>query len=117
MRKEIELPEGATGVHGDLADSASLTRAVEGVDTVVHLAAGFRTEDEAAIWRSNLDGARNLLEAVREKAPQARFAMASTGNLYAADGSRPSRETIPRLRPPPTWPARSRRSTFCATAA
>jgi UDP-glucose 4-epimerase len=95
VRKEIGLPEGATGVHGDLADSASLMRAVEGVDTVVHLAALFRTEDEAAIWRSNVDGTRNLIEAVREKAPHARFVMASTGNVYAADGSRPSREDDP----------------------
>jgi nucleoside-diphosphate-sugar epimerase len=95
VRKAIDLPAGATEVRGDLADSASLMGAVEGVDTVVHLAALFRTEDEAAIWRSNLDGTRNLIEAVQAKAPRARFIMASTSNVYAADGSRPSREDDP----------------------
>ena len=66
---------------------------MEGVDAVVHLAALFRTGDEGAIWRANLDGTRHLVEAVRTYAPQARFVMASTGNVYDADGSRPARET------------------------
>ncbi len=63
---------------------------MEGVDAVVHLAALFRTDDEDAIWRANLDGTRNLIEAVRTHAPRARFVMASTGNVYDADAARPA---------------------------
>lgn len=95
VRGDVELPPGTTGFRGDLADPGTLRAAVEGVDVVVHLAALFRTEDEAAIWRANLDGTRNLIEAVQAKAPHARFVMASTGNVYATDGDRPSREDAP----------------------
>jgi nucleoside-diphosphate-sugar epimerase len=65
---------------------------VEGVEAVVHLAALFRTDDEDAIWRANRDGTRHLLDAVETYAPQARFVMASTSNVYDADTPRPSRE-------------------------
>jgi len=93
VRGDVTLPPGATAVRGDLADPASLVPAVEGVDVVVHLAALFRTGDEDAIWRANLDGTRNLLAAVRDRAPHARFVMTSTGNVYDADQTRPGRET------------------------
>ncbi len=93
LRGDLTLPEGAAGVRGDLGDPSSLRKAVEGVDSVVHLAALFRTTDDDAIWRANLDGTRNLVEAVKAYAPQARFVMVSTGNVYDADAERPSRET------------------------
>ncbi|GAA3578446.1 hypothetical protein GCM10022197_39830 [Microlunatus spumicola] len=104
VRGEAALPPGATAVRGDLADPASLRVAVEGVDVVVHLAAFFRTGDEKAIWRANLDGTRNLLDAVREHAPQARFVMTSTGNVYDADQARPGRESDP-CTPTAAYPA------------
>lgn len=93
VRRDVELPAGVTGVHGDLADPGSLREAVAGVDAVVHLAALFRTGDEDAVWRANLDGTRHLVEAVRTYAPGARFVMASTGNVYDADATRPGRES------------------------
>jgi nucleoside-diphosphate-sugar epimerase len=93
VRGEVDLPVGATAVRGDLADPSSLEAAVEHVDAVVHLAALFRTDDEGAIWRANLDGTRNLLDAVRRQAPQARFIMASTGLVYDASAARPALET------------------------
>ena len=65
---------------------------MEGVDAVVHLAALFRTGDEDAIWRANRDGTQHLIDAVKAHAPQARFVMASTGNVYDADAQRPGRE-------------------------
>lgn len=92
LRRDTELPTGVIGVRGDLADSGSLREAVEGVDAVIHLAALFRTEDEDAIWRANRDGTRHLTQAVSAYAPQARFAMASTSNVYDADATRPGRE-------------------------
>jgi nucleoside-diphosphate-sugar epimerase len=93
VRGDAALPLGTTSVRGDLADPGTLRTAVEGVDAVVHLAALFRTEDEAAIWRANLDGTRNLIAAVKEHAPDARFVMSSTGNVYNADATRPALET------------------------
>ena len=92
VRRDIALPAGATGVRGDLDDPGSLREAVEGVEAVVHLAALFRTGDEDAIWRANRDGTRHLIDAVKTYAPQARFVMASTGNVYDADALRPGRE-------------------------
>ena len=93
VRREAPLPDGVTGVRGDLADAGSLREAVAGVDAVVHLAALFRTPDEDAIWRANLDGTRHLVEAVQAYAPQARVVMASTGNVYDADATHPGRES------------------------
>ena len=93
VRSDAALPSGTTGVRGDLADPGTLRAAVEGVDAVVHLAALFRTDDEAAIWRANLDGTRNLIAAVQEHAPGARLIMSSTGNVYDADATRPALET------------------------
>jgi nucleoside-diphosphate-sugar epimerase len=93
VRRDLALPAGVAAVKGDLDDPASLSAAVEGVDAVVHLAALFRTDDEAAIWRANLDGTRNLIDAVKASAPAARVIMSSTSNVYDADAARPSRET------------------------
>lgn len=93
VRRDVALPAGVTAVRGDLAEATSLRAAVEGVDAVVHLAALFRTGDEDAIWRANLDGTRHLLDAVGAYAPKARVVMASTGNVYDADATRPGRET------------------------
>jgi UDP-glucose 4-epimerase len=92
VRRDIDLPPSTTAVRGDLGDPDSLQEAVEGVDAVVHLAALFRTDDEDAIWRANRDGTRHLIDAVKAHAPQARFVMASTGNVYDADALRPGQE-------------------------
>src|SRR3954468_13072434 len=92
VRRDVALPAGTTGVRGDLGEASSLREAVQGVEAVVHLAALFRTGDEDAIWRANRDGTQHLIDAVKAHAPQARFVMASTGNVYDADALRPGRE-------------------------
>ena len=92
LRSDQTLPAGATTVRGDLNDPDTLPTVAQGVDAVVHLAALFRTDDEAAIWKVNLDGTRNLLDAVTAHAPGARFVMASTGNVYNHDQARPGQE-------------------------
>jgi len=92
VRGGKELPSGAIAVEGDILDGDSLPKAVEGVSAIVHLAAVFRTPDTDLIWRVNLEGTRNLLAAAKAHAPEARFIMASTSNVYGAGLSRPGRE-------------------------
>lgn len=104
VRRDVDMPPEIAQIHGDLADPDSLTASVEGIDAVVHLAAVFRTQDQDAIWRANLDGTRNLIAAVQAHAGQARFVMASTGNVYSSDNPRPSREEDP-CQPNAAYPA------------
>ena len=92
MRTGTTAPDDVEVAEGDLFDGASLKAAVPGVSAVIHLAAVFRTQDEALIWKSNLEGTRNLIAAVRSCAPQARFILASTSNVYANGQPRPGRE-------------------------
>ena len=91
VRPGREVVEGATPVEGDILTPGSLAAAVEGVSAILHLAALFRTTDEDGIWRVNLDGTRSLIAAVQDHAPEARFLMTSTSNVYS-DGAHPGRE-------------------------
>jgi nucleoside-diphosphate-sugar epimerase len=79
-------------IEGDILRPEALAAAVDGVSAVIHLAALFRTSDEDEIWKVNLEGTRNLIAAVKEYAPDARFLMASTSNIYNPDNSHPGRE-------------------------
>ncbi len=92
VREGRTVPTDVTAVTGDLLDAASLTEAVMGATTIIHLAAAFRTPDTDLIWRSNVDGTRHLIQAVQQHAPDARFILASTTNVYDADTPRPARE-------------------------
>lgn len=92
MRPGKEVPSGVATTEGDLLNPVSLASAVEGISAVIHLAAVFRTPDTDLIWRSNLEGTRNLIAAVKAHAPEARFILASTSNIYDADSPRPGRE-------------------------
>lgn len=55
-------------VTGDLRDPDSLARAVAGCGLVFHVAADYRlwAADERELYRSNVDGTRNILEAARD---------------------------------------------------
>ncbi|MGC2659395.1 MAG: hopanoid-associated sugar epimerase [Bryobacteraceae bacterium] len=52
-------------VEGDLRDPASLARAIDGCQFVFHVAADYRlwSRDSVELYRSNVDGTRNLLSA------------------------------------------------------
>ena len=54
-------------VTGDLRDAESLNRAVAGCELVFHVAADYRlwTRDSNELYRSNVEGTRNVLEAAR----------------------------------------------------
>lgn len=93
IRPGKEVPVGITRIEGDILTPETLPAAVEGVTAIIHLAALFRTPDQDQIWRVNLEGTRNLIAAATEHAPDARFLMASTGNVYDGNGARPWRET------------------------
>nr|WP_316660170.1 NAD(P)-dependent oxidoreductase [Ralstonia mannitolilytica] len=78
--------------------------AVTGVSAIIHLAAVFRTQDSDLIWKSNLEGTRSLITAAQAYAPQARFIMASTSNVYGRNSTRPARESDP-VEPEQAYPA------------
>lgn len=73
-----ELPE-AEPVTGDLRDRASLNRAVEGCGVVYHIAADYRlwTREPEQMYRSNVEGTRDILEASRDAGVE-RFVYTST---------------------------------------
>jgi UDP-glucose 4-epimerase len=92
VRPGKDIPAGVTTIEGDILRPDTLRAAVDGVTAIIHLAAVFRTRDEAEIWKVNLEGTRNLIAAVQEHSPEARFMMASTSNVYSADITHPGRE-------------------------
>ena len=92
VRPGKEIPAGVAAIGGDILSPESLAPAIEGVSAIIHLAAMFRTSDDDEIWKVNLEGTRNLIAAVKERTPDARFLMASTSNVYNPDISHPGRE-------------------------
>ncbi len=70
VRGAKDAPAGATAIEADLLDEASLAAAVKDVSAIVHLAAVFRTQDVDLIWKSNLEGTRNLINAAKAHAPE-----------------------------------------------
>lgn len=104
LRAGKPSPLGATAVTGDILDPLTLSDAVRGISAVVHLAAVFRTQDTDLIWKSNLEGTRNLIAAFKAKAPDARFIMSSTSNVYNIDNPHPGREEDP-VDPKQAYPA------------
>jgi dihydroflavonol-4-reductase len=61
--------DDAEAVQGDLRDPQSLAQAVEGCGVVYHVAADYRLwmRDPQEMFRSNVEGTRNLLDAARRK--------------------------------------------------
>jgi nucleoside-diphosphate-sugar epimerase len=92
MRGGKQAPAGVTTFDGELLEPGSLVSAVRGISAVIHLAAVFRTPDTELIWKANLEGTRNLIDAMKQHAPDARFIMASTAHVYDKDSDHPGRE-------------------------
>jgi dihydroflavonol-4-reductase len=68
VRKGSKVPElEVEPVTGDLRDAASLERAVAGCGLVFHVAADYRlwSKHPSDLYRSNVDGTRNMLSAAR----------------------------------------------------
>lgn len=86
------VPDGVAAIEADLLDPASLKGAFDGVSAIIHLAAVLRTPDPDDIRKANVEGTRNLLNAAKAEAPNARFIMASTGLVYDPQSPHPARE-------------------------
>lgn len=99
-----EVAGGVTAIEGDLFNPATLETAVKEAIAVIHLAAVFRSPDMDLIWKSNLEGTRNLISAVKRNAPDARFIFASTSHVYDKSNPHPGRETDA-LNPQHAYPA------------
>ena len=65
--KRVRELEGVEVAQGDLRDADSLARAVAGCGVVYHVAADYRlwTREPQEMFRSNVDGTRNLLDSAR----------------------------------------------------
>jgi dihydroflavonol-4-reductase len=69
VRSGSRVPELAVDtVTGDLRDPASIERAMSGCSGVFHVAADYRlwAKDPTELYRSNVDGTRNVLEAAKK---------------------------------------------------
>jgi len=97
--KDLE-ENGVQIVKGDLTDPRTLERALQGVETVYHLAAVFRRGDltAAEMHRINAQGTRNLLSAARRAGSVRRFVHCSTVGVHGDTGRQPADEETP-LRP------------------
>ncbi len=71
------LPWGVRPAIGDVLNPQSLTSAMQGVDTVVHLAAVIREIGDRTFQRVNYEGTKNVLEAA-DKAEVGRIICVST---------------------------------------
>jgi len=78
---------------GDLTDRDSLRRAMTGAELVFHCAADYRlyARDPAEIYRSNVDGTRNVLELAAELGVRRVIYTSSVGTL-ALGGPKPANE-------------------------
>jgi dihydroflavonol-4-reductase len=84
VRKTSKL-DGLAGIRyekleGDILDRASVTRALEGVDALIHTAANVsaRPRDKESIFRSNVEGTRTVLEAARDRGGKIRVVYTSS---------------------------------------
>jgi dihydroflavonol-4-reductase len=84
-------------IDGDLLDRAAVQRAVRGVQTVYHVAADYRlwTPDPAALYRTNVEGTRAVLEAAGEAGVGRVVHTSSVGALGVPDDGRPGTEDTP----------------------
>jgi dihydroflavonol-4-reductase len=80
-------------VTGDLRDSASLERAVVGCAVLYHVAADYRlwAKDPSELYRSNVEGTRNLLTAARDAGVE-RVVYTSTVGCIGMPADRPGDE-------------------------
>jgi len=90
---------GAELIEGDIRDGDTVTRALAGVEVVVHLAAHTRViesiEDPVGSFDVNARGTLTVLEAARRSGAVRRVVFASTGGAILGDAVPPVHEDMP----------------------
>lgn len=82
---------------GDLRDPASLEKAMQGCDTVFHVAADYRLwlRDPEEMYRSNVEGTRAILDAARKNAVRSVVYTSSVATMGFTGNGRPADEDSP----------------------
>jgi dihydroflavonol-4-reductase len=82
-------------VIGDLVDVGALDAALQGCEALFHVAADYRlwTPDPQALYRSNVDGTRNIVEAARRSDVKRVVYTSSVATIGLRPDSEPSDET------------------------
>ncbi len=82
---------------GDLRDAVSLEKAMAGCDTVFHVAADYRlwVRDPGEMYRSNVEGTRAILEAVRKNGVRRVVYTSSVATMGFASNGHPADEDSP----------------------
>jgi dihydroflavonol-4-reductase len=88
---------GVEVVQGDLTDSASLHRAVQGCSRLFHVAADYRlwVPDPATMYATNVDGTRRLLQAALEAGMERVVYTSTVGTLGNPGDGTPGTEETP----------------------
>ena len=82
---------------GDLRDPASLEKAMQGCDTVFHVAADYRLwlRDPDEMYRSNVEGTRAILEAARKNKVRCVVYTSSVATIGFTGNGQPADEDFP----------------------
>jgi dihydroflavonol-4-reductase len=82
---------------GDLTDRASLERALAGCTALYHVAADYRlgTREPAQLYRNNVDGTRNILDAARHAGVERMVYTSSVATIGLPQDGSPGEETTP----------------------
>ena len=92
-----------TVFQGDILNKEHISEALEGCDTVFHLAANPEVRSENASptdhFKQNIQGTYNLLECIRESGGVKRYVFASTSTVYGEPSVIPTPETYAPLMP------------------
>jgi len=104
FREPERIPAGAEFFQGDIRDPGAVSRALDGVETVYHLAALMHVgKNDPSLMRSvNIGGLKNLMNRAGKSSVR-RIVFASTIELYGVRPAVPCREDSPK-KPPPGYP-------------
>jgi dihydroflavonol-4-reductase len=82
---------------GDLTDTASLQRAAQGCEALFHVAADYRlgARDPSQLYRANVDGTRNVLDAARRGGVQRIVYTSSVATIGIPGDGTPGDERTP----------------------
>ena len=84
-------------VEGDLTDASSLQRAAQGCEALFHVAADYRlgARDPSQLYRANVDGTRNVLDAARRACVQRIVYTSSVATIGIPGDGTPGDEQTP----------------------